>query len=161
MQERSSSMSVLLKQYMQSLQLSASKRKRSGAVVESSSQTSCDYPRHDERPCSAEARRRVKRKRATQSHIQPRRQSSTRRRACKGTQLSYHQKTHASLCCHRASMPKPLRLFCTQKSNVLMQLWSSAGLMRMLDCYLCHCTLPQSLCSPMPSAQGGQHAKGS
>ncbi len=85
MQDRSSSTSLLLKQYMQSLQLSASKRKRSGAAVESSSQTSCDYPasRRD-RPCSAEARRKAKRKRAGQACNQPRKQSSTRRRACKG-----------------------------------------------------------------------------
>lgn len=96
-QERSQSMSVLLKQYMQSLQLSASKRRRSGGAVESSSQTSCDYDRHHDRPCSAE-RRRMKRKRAAQSHGQPRRQSSTRRRACKGMQQSLTHKAHLDFC---------------------------------------------------------------
>ena len=105
MQERSSSMSVLLKQYMQSLQLSASKRKRSGAAVESSSQTSCDYPSHHERPCSAEARRRTKRKRAAQTQSRPRRQSSTLRRACKGTQHPRPQK--GSPC--RAARPQSFR----------------------------------------------------
>lgn len=42
-QERTDGNSILLKEYMQTLQLSATKRKRQGALAESSSQTSCDY----------------------------------------------------------------------------------------------------------------------
>lgn len=89
MQDCSSGISVFLKQYMQSLPLSVNKRKRPAATVDSSSQTSCDYqPLGSDNLRQDGKRRRTVRKQAKCLSSQAKRRNATRRRSCKGKQLS-------------------------------------------------------------------------